>query len=160
MADRSGLLYAALAATLAAAVWVTVQDQPQVPARRSATDSTKPEPGGRRSPVQAPPGDLRLPARQEENGAIIDLFALRQHETAGGAKKQERPLAPPLPFVFLGRYADGDGIQVFLGDGDQIHAVKAGDVIEQKYRVDKIDSVVRMTYLPLNEPQILAIGDM
>lgn len=163
MPDRRTVIVAALAATLAAAAWVTVLDQPPVQPKRSATDGSKLEPAGRRSSAQRPVGDLRLPTRTAESGEIVELFALRQAANAaasGSGRKQEKPVAPPLPFVFLGRYAEGDVVRVFLGDGEQIYMVKVGDVIEQKYRVDKIDSVVKMTYLPLNETQILAIGEM
>lgn len=160
MPDRRSLLFAALAATLAAAAWVTVREQSQAPAKRPTAEAARGELTARRGPAQNSAGDLLLPPRAAQSGEIVDLFALRADPSSGGGPRQEKPAAPPLPFVFLGRYAEGDVMKVFLGDGEQLYMVKAGDVIEQKYRVDKIDSVVRMTYLPLNETQILAIGDM
>jgi hypothetical protein len=69
------------------------------------------------------------------------------------------PTAPPLPFTFLGRYADGDKPVFFLVKGDRVLTVKEGDIIDGNYRVDGIaGSTLGLTYLPLNIKQTLDIG--
>jgi hypothetical protein len=154
---RRTLIFGALAASLVAAGWVSLQD-PQPPTRgKSAAARAAP------AAAQALTGDLRLPSRRAESGTIIDPFAAVPAETessshAGRAK--EKPAPPPLPFVFLGRYVEGDRAWIFLGEGEYLHMVRVGDIIDEKYRVDRIDNAVRITYLPLNEAQILPIGDM
>jgi hypothetical protein len=69
------------------------------------------------------------------------------------------PMAPPLPFSFFGSLDEkGLGRRVFLTKGDQLVIVKASDVIEGQYRVDRIiENAVDMTYLPLNQKQSMFI---
>ena len=67
------------------------------------------------------------------------------------------PTAPPLPFAFVGLVEQGAGKpQAFLSRGDALFIVAAGDVIEEKYRVESLSPAsVVMTYLPLTERQVL-----
>ena len=68
------------------------------------------------------------------------------------------PKAPPLPFIYLGRYQDAAAPVIFLVRGDRVLAVHAGDVIEGTYRVDEIaGATLRLTYLPLKIMQTLDI---
>lgn len=70
-----------------------------------------------------------------------------------------KPVAPPLPFSFVGTLEEkGVARRVFLTSGDQLIIVKSSDVMEGRYRVDQItDSSVELTYLPLNQKQIISI---
>ena len=69
------------------------------------------------------------------------------------------PVAPPLPFTYLGQYQDKDKPVIFLVRGDRILTVKPGDVIDGTYRVDgMVGASLGLTYLPLNIKQILNIG--
>lgn len=69
------------------------------------------------------------------------------------------PVAPSLPFTFLGRMIENDSTVVFLSKQDQSYSVKLNSVLDQNYRVDKIDSnQVVFTYLPLNIKQTLSFG--
>jgi hypothetical protein len=69
------------------------------------------------------------------------------------------PMAPPLPFSFFGALDEkGLARRVFLTKGDQLVIVKANDVVEGQYRVDRItDNAVDLTYLPLNQKQSISI---
>lgn len=69
------------------------------------------------------------------------------------------PSAPPLPFVYLGKMVDGANTTVFLSSQQRNLAVKAGDTIDNIYRVEGIagDSMT-LTYLPLNAQQQLYLG--
>ncbi len=69
------------------------------------------------------------------------------------------PSAPPLPFVYLGRYVEGGVPTFFLARGDRVLTVKEGDVVDQLYRVDSVEgSSLTLTYLPLDIKQTLDIG--
>lgn len=70
-----------------------------------------------------------------------------------------KPVAPPLPFSFLGTLDEkGMARRVFLTLGEQLIIVKSSDVMEGRYRIDQItDSSVELTYLPLNQKQIISI---
>lgn len=68
------------------------------------------------------------------------------------------PTAPPLPFVYLGELdAKAAKPQVFLSSGDRLLIVAPGEVVDGQYRIESIsDSDVVLTYLPLNEKQVLS----
>lgn len=69
------------------------------------------------------------------------------------------PVAPALPFTFMGRMVENDRTTLFLTRQNQSYSVKVNDVLEREYRVDKIDNdQVIFTYLPLNIQQTLYIG--
>ena len=69
------------------------------------------------------------------------------------------PAPPPVPFTYLGRLAEGEQTTVFLAAGDRNLVVKAGDVIDNTYRVDEVgERVLMLTYLPQNVQQPLPIG--
>jgi hypothetical protein len=155
---RRRLLYLALAATLAAAVWVAREDAPRGkpgPAVRTA--------GG--TPLDAAlreTGALRLPERVAAEGAIIDPFYGAGPVTSGGprAGTPAKPAAPALPFVVLGLVDHRGEKRLALSEGEQMHLVKVGDIIDGRYRVDHIGTELRLTYLPLKEVQVMTIGDM
>ena len=69
------------------------------------------------------------------------------------------PVAPPLPFTFLGRMVENDNTVLFLSRQDQSYSVKMNSVLDKDYRVVQIsnDQVV-FTYLPLNIQQTLSFG--
>lgn len=70
------------------------------------------------------------------------------------------PVAPPLPFTYLGRYDDTVARTVILSKGERVYTVVVGDVIENNYRVEKFTlGMVHLTYLPLNIEQILRTGE-
>ena len=70
------------------------------------------------------------------------------------------PVAPPLPFTYLGRYGDTDSRTVVLSKGDKVYTVTVGEIIENTYRVNKYTKgAVNLTYLPLNIVQSLRTGE-
>jgi hypothetical protein len=69
------------------------------------------------------------------------------------------PSAPPLPYTFLGSYTDGNNATVyFVTRADRVYDVKAGDTLDQVYRVDVESGQLVFTYLPLNVRQSLSLG--
>lgn len=68
-------------------------------------------------------------------------------------------MAPPLPFIVLGKaVADGEW-EIYLGRGDRTYSVHKQSVIDGVYRVDKIaPPMMTLTYLPLNQVQQINIG--
>jgi Tfp pilus assembly protein PilP len=69
------------------------------------------------------------------------------------------PTAPPLPFTYSGRMESSEGVVVYLTAGERLIRARAGDLIDQTYRVERIDaSTVYLRYLPLDTPQNLAAG--
>lgn len=70
------------------------------------------------------------------------------------------PVPPPLPYSFLGKKLEGDLWEIYLNRGEQTLIVRQGQVLDGIYRVDKIEPpTLALTYLPLDQVQILPIGD-
>ena len=70
------------------------------------------------------------------------------------------PVAPPLAYRFVGRYADADRLGVILqGPDGQVTVAHVGETLGSDYRVETIvgNSMV-LRYLPLDLPQTLDIG--
>ncbi len=70
------------------------------------------------------------------------------------------PTAPAMPFTYLGLYDADRGKVIMLVKGDRVYTVAVGDVIENTYRIDRMEhGMVEMTYLPLNIKQSISTGD-
>lgn len=69
------------------------------------------------------------------------------------------PVAPALPFKYMGRVEDQVGIKIFLVQGEQLHEATVGAAFAKDYRLDAItEDDLKITYLPLNIAQTLQIG--
>lgn len=67
--------------------------------------------------------------------------------------------APPLPFKYLGRLSDAGTTSVFVAFGNQNLALKEGDLVDTRYRVERIaDPGIDFIYLPLVQRQTLTLG--
>jgi hypothetical protein len=91
--------------------------------------------------------------------AAADPFAPRSFAAAVPAQpgKKEKPVAPPLPFRYLGKMLDDGKLAVFLANGEESLSVSAGQRIGE-YRVDKVtENEVVFTYLPLKQKQSLPL---
>lgn len=70
------------------------------------------------------------------------------------------PSAPPMPFTYLGLYEGAVGQVIMLVKGDHVYTVSVGDVIENTYRVERVEQgMVELTYLPLNIKQSINTGN-
>ncbi len=69
------------------------------------------------------------------------------------------PVAPPLPFTYLGKSLQDGRWEVYLARGSMTYIVHNKMVVDGAYRVDAISPpVLSLTYLPLNQVQQLNIG--
>jgi hypothetical protein len=70
------------------------------------------------------------------------------------------PVAPPLPFICIGKARSEDGAwDVFLSRADRVYVVRLNTVIDGVYRVDAIaPPAMTLTYLPMQQAQQLNIG--
>jgi hypothetical protein len=67
------------------------------------------------------------------------------------------PVAPPLPFAYLGKIVDGARTTVFIGRGPDHYSVEAGTEIDQ-YKVEKVsETQITFVYRPLGTRQVLAV---
>lgn len=164
---RWTILICALAATVAAIV---------APAGESLADADAP-PARTRTMARA---DAKAPAitmlQPFESEAETDPFALRgwtpppveeqkvaapiQAPAAPASVVEQAPVAPPLPFRYMGRFSDDSGGYVYLAQGEQTHAVRVGDVILGMHKVISVSSnKIRFEYLPTGSQQELQLPD-
>ena len=121
------------------------------------------------------PGDLTpaaakllfaLAHRTSDASNADDLFAAKSWYVAppppppAPVEAAAAPTAPPLPYVFVGSYTEGDNATVyFLTRGDRVYDVKPGATLDGIYSVDGVENgSLVFTYKPLNIRQTLAIG--
>lgn len=152
-----------LTGTLAAAAWVSQDDEAGGDAVAPAVERALNN-GGRGHQANLPVLELGRLARTEPGEPGQDPFASKTWYVpppppAPEKKVQEvvRPMAPPLPFSYMGRMVEEDGhVVVYLAQGSRALSVSAGDTIDGSYRVDKVSaSQLTLTYLPLDIKQSL-----
>jgi hypothetical protein len=69
----------------------------------------------------------------------------------------EKPVAPPLPFQYIGKWTQGGKTEVLVLRGDELLSIDPGQKLGE-YRVDQIgDSSISFTYLPLKMKQTLDV---
>ena len=160
---RKNLIYGVLLLTLAAAVFAPKDDgsaalEPMIKTGRvqsvaSATINAQPQLGG----------DLLPKKREGLAQAPSDLFYMETPEITAAAIQHRqpaaKPVAPPLPFVYMGKMQEDGKTVVFLTQNDLPIIAKVGDVLGSNYRVDAIrPPLMEFTYIPLAQKQTLNIG--
>jgi hypothetical protein len=80
--------------------------------------------------------------------------------TAAQEAALRAPVAPALPFAFMGSYTpDGSEPVFFLTKGDRVYNVRVGDTLDETYSVDSLSNgQLLLTYKPLQIQQQLTIG--
>ncbi|HEX5612303.1 MAG TPA: hypothetical protein VFX67_06600 [Burkholderiales bacterium] len=102
--------------------------------------------------------------RQAKNDAVGDLFpapvvAQPQNDLPPvQSVAAAAPIAPPLPFRYLGKALEGGAVTLFVARGEEHYSARAGDRIGRDYRVERVtDKAAVFTYLPLRARQSLAL---
>jgi hypothetical protein len=113
---------------------------------------------------------LALAHRVVEQTASGSLFAAHSWYVAPpppapvavstAAAEPAKPVAPPLPFTYMGSYAPNGAAPVFfLTQGDRVYDVHVGDTLDGTYTVDSFtNGQLIFTYKPLNQQQQLTTG--
>jgi hypothetical protein len=80
--------------------------------------------------------------------------------TAAQEAALRAPVAPPLPFAYMGSYTvDGSDPILFLTRGDRVYSVRVGESLDDTYSVESLNNgQLVMTYKPLKIQQQLTIG--
>ena len=154
----------------AAALSIPVQrPAPASPVAPASARVTHPQkPGPEPEPIEALVirGELAPSARTVPVSATAasgqDLFSPRSWNPPAPPVSVvvAAPVAPPLPFVYLGKKIEGEVWEVYLSRAEQTFIARVGQTLDATYRVDSIapPSLV-LTYLPLGQSQTLPIGD-
>jgi hypothetical protein len=112
----------------------------------------------------APPPSLLALEPRPGNVPATDAFAPRNWNpppSPPAAEPARVAVPPPLTFRCFGKHLEGDRWRVFLSRGEQVFHVGVGDVIEGRYRIDRIEPPnMLITYLPLRHQQRIDIGGL
>jgi len=133
-------------------------ERPAQPARAAGTQR-----------AAAPAAILRLQPRAELIGNVSasgdDLFGSQDWTPppppppAQQAGPPPAPMAPPLPFTFIGKSLEDGKWEVYLATGERTHIAVEGGTLDGAWRVERIaPPLMTLTYLPLNQVQQLNIG--
>jgi hypothetical protein len=107
---------------------------------------------------QASPAPQNKSWRARFQPPAANLFAARSWLPPPVVIRVEDPKAPPLPFLYLGKVLEEDGVVAFLKQGERTLLVHRGET-HANYRVEDITpSHMTFVYLPLNEKQRLIFG--
>jgi hypothetical protein len=67
-----------------------------------------------------------------------------------------QPVAPPLPFTYLGKMTEEGKITVYIAKSGRNYVLKGGEVIDGMYAVQSIDAQkIIFNYIPLKTEQVL-----
>lgn len=173
---RRILLGAALSVTLVASVWASRQEDAEVQladtVRTSDASAVRPLPTSIAAVSEYPVLELDKLERAEpqDDAAEIetDLFDAQSWYVPPPpppiVKAQlplppQPPVAPPLPFVYMGTVEDNGRMMIYLAKGDRPYSVAVGDTIEGTYRVESMEGgQVVFIYLPMSLKQTLKAG--
>jgi len=162
-----------LLATLAAGYLIDDETVPENGKRQSSASATKTDASSRagedrRSGTRQKTADAALtplnfpepPVLEETPGEkLINPFRNKSWYLAPPAPPPKKPVAPPVPFKYLGKVSEGGETRVFLSYQNRNLIAKVGDLLSGIYTVDAIagDQMV-LIYQPLNEKQVFSIG--
>ncbi len=159
---RRPLLACSLLLALPVVVWVNAGEQAPQPAPKIDAGTA----GRGAAPVAEPQLamlDLKPLRRGDGSASIHDAFAVRSWLPPKPVRSgpPPKPEAPPLPFTYTGKLVEeGKPTLVFLTKQNDNYVVRAGDVLENAYRVEEVGSeTMTLSYLPLNVRQTLSIGN-
>lgn len=165
------VLYTVLAITLGLTAWMAFSgsDEPDAASNIEVRHQTKRTQAATKSEsvsnsrnVTTKISDYQLVNRQASTQKIQDLFKPHTWFVAPPVKKvvvlpPPAPVAPPAPFNYMGKLEDSPkGTLIFLMANNTLYSVVKGEKINQQWRLDSEDAnTIKLTYLPLQLPQVL-----
>jgi hypothetical protein len=166
--SRTLILLAALLATLLAVFFAPSADGPVQPSQEEAVSAPRSEKAAeaeRRPAAARRLLPLKRTALEQEPG---DLFQVDRPppplpDQMTSSAGSPAPVAPPLPYTYMGRMVEEGDFSVFLlrQGQEKPYIVRTGDVLDGQYRVEAIrPPIVEFTYIPLGQKQALHIGSV
>lgn len=125
--------------------------------RRDGKDEQKGE--SLAGPLSFPEPVVAKATEEGELTAIIDPFRNKSWFIAPPPPPLAKPVAPALPFLYLGKLVEDGEPRVFLNHQGKHLIAKVGDVINGTYSVEEIaGGQITFLYQPLQQKQSLPIG--
>ncbi|MBI3526784.1 MAG: hypothetical protein HY067_02330 [Betaproteobacteria bacterium] len=88
----------------------------------------------------------------------VDVFAPKSRNKPSVVRETiaPQPVAPPMPFQYVGQIEGREGPTVLLSRGEEAFSVRAGEPIDNEYRLESVTGeTLTIVYLPFNERQTL-----
>lgn len=165
------VLWIALAASVGAAAWLALQPEADdasavVPVARQRTAAAAapparpevPRPGAPATPATPAAAALRARAADWPPASPTALLAwgappppqpAAPRSAEAGTAAPAAPRAPAFPYQWIGMLDDGRGRQALLGGPVRSAAVRAGQVLDGQWRVERVrDAQLDLTWLP------------
>jgi cohesin domain-containing protein len=123
----------------AVGAWVALDQGPQGPASGPVREGERTTPGGASAEFRA-----ALPERAPLQHVGKDPFSSQSWTPAATPRARltatpaAAPVAPPLPYRYVGELVLPSGTQVFLARGDDTFRVSEGDTLDGEYRVQSV----------------------
>jgi hypothetical protein len=147
-------LFAALAAT----VGFIVLDKPAAPTKEVVAANSE-----RAAPQAGAPELLTIPERSGLSRARGELFGAPPPppQVAAPAPVAAAPVAPPVPYRFVGKVRKGAEEEILISKGDVVFPVKTGDMLDGMYKVEAISAErIELVYVPLGTRDRIAINSV
>lgn len=72
--------------------------------------------------------------------------------------RRAAPVAPPLPFRFVGRVYEDASTKLYLARGDKLYSVSKGDTLDGQYLVESVsDTSITFLYRPSGTRQVMRL---
>jgi hypothetical protein len=171
MTSRSVLLKIAAVAAVAIGIASMVENTEEPKAAVS-----EPIVQRRTEAIQAEPIARQENMREETQKRIIDPFAPRGwlpanvtpaiappppvHVASPAVEPSATvaPVAPALPYSFLGKFDDGGRLVTYLRRGEQTYVVTSGQTLDDTYKVLSVDArQIEFEHLPTGTKQVLSV---
>ena len=106
---------------------------------------------------------IRLPQRADPADSVLDFFAplapSRPMVVVAPKPANPAPVAPALPFSYIGRIEEGGQTRIFMMNGDKALVAVAGEPLSGGWRLASVAAAqLEFIYEPLNQQVILRIG--
>ena len=151
-----------LLATVVASVWPRGEESPalEIVAPSARGNEATPRSGQALSAAAGLPSLGDRLERPQGATKVENLFAATSWNPPAKLAASA-PSAPPFPYAVAGNLVDNGVPTVVFMKQNQHFVLRAGEVLENTYRIDRIDSrSIAVTYLPLGHPQILPLGTL
>lgn len=172
MKPRQWRLAGALVLTLGASLWAAMQDVEDEPVRTASERrvDTRVASASSARLAEGPGASVATAQRLPELPAAASRAPLAPKGAGFAAPLSfrppppppppaPRPMAPPLPFRYVGAIDETGQRRALVLHGEQLHIVRAGDEIDGRYRVERIgEAGIEFLYLPLKQRQSLSLS--
>lgn len=135
-------------------------ERAEPPAAGALARPSAPQPAGASAVMRLVPRAELIGQAGDDDGSVFNPHSWNPPPPEPPPPQEAPPpSAPPIPFSFIGKALGEGRLEVYVAQGERVHAVRAGDVIDGTWRIDAVaPPVMSVTYLPLGQQQQMNIG--